>query len=711
MSANFTRTIFVSPRGNDFNDGLSMDKPIRTLAKAAQLAPSDGEAVLLEGNCVHEGMLQFTNITGVTIGGYGPGQPVIRSGNQSGVVFENCRDMTLTGVKLIGAGWKVLNNSHGVLVRGSGRVLVQNVEVTGYHAAGIEVHSSKDVRIIGCFAHDNASVGIYSGGTPESENVTIAFCKAYDNAGDYAVRGNHSGNGIVIGNTNHSVVEFCEAAGNGWAQRQTNVNGPVGIWCCVGARDVVFRWNIARHNRTQPGAIDGDGLDIDGEVRDGLMEYNYTYGNEGAGYLLCEYWGTASDVLWENNRMRYNVSFEDAIRIPGYGPLNYSAPRDVPFEKMYVERNLLSAGPKLHAVYNYNLADTVKDLNVTDNIFVTDGTRAINDENDKNTRFENNVALLDNAVREDIAKHAPRLTDARDLPKQPVYAQLQNGNAAEILKREGASAMFVQRPAAAAPQGTTMMMLRMDGLDLEGCDQTGDLRLSYDSIKPGVSTRMSREGDEFYTPLTWWTKGRRNVIRAKARLQSPDVKACLFLRDADGTEQKAYFAGTVAAYGIAELEFVGGDAWGNPGKFVGIRHESGHGSVFVDSIEVIELPADSDYREQSDLNALSQWNSCGDGESGADAILLHGAGSGILRAYPCGGKKLRITASCRTEDGEGLLQARSGGTQQTAAITADSWTTVSVEVQPDGGSVDIGFWNVGRPAGKVLIKEIAIVEA
>ena len=101
------------------------------------------------------------------------------------------------------------------------------------------------------------------------------------------------------------MVEYCETAGNGWAQRQCNINGPVGIWCACDCTNVVFRKNISHHNCTQPGGVDGDGFDIDGAVVNGLMEYNYSYENEGSGYLLCEY---GSGMDWKNNNMRYCIS-------------------------------------------------------------------------------------------------------------------------------------------------------------------------------------------------------------------------------------------------------------------------------------------------------------------------------------------------------------------------------------------------------------------
>jgi len=706
------KTIYVSAKGNDSNDGLSPQKPLRTIEAAMSLGYSPGDSLLFEGGSVFHGNMVFKNLRGpFTVGSYGPGHATICSGNQSAIVFEGCSDIVLVGLKLEGEGWRVCNNSTGVKLVDCQRALVLNVEAAKFHKSGISCIKSKDVRIYGCFAHDNGAVGINTSGRDGiCEDIHIAYCKAYDNAGDHTAKDNHSGSGIIISGTSRCVVEFCEAAGNGWAQRQINVNGPVGIWCCCGCTDVIFRWNIARYNRTQPGTVDGDGLDIDGEVANGVMEYNYTYGNEGSGYLLCEFWGDCSEVLWSNNVTRYCVSFEDASRVKGYGAINISSPQDIPFEKLYIENSLFVAYKNKHSVYNKHIPDSCKDIVIRNNVLVTDGTQAVEAPENPYTEVYGNTEFADDAVRMDIIRHAPLLVEPRDLLKLPVFKMLEDGSCARVLREKGAVALFGERAAKERPVGDAILTLMMDGPDLEGCAYSGDVKLHYDSIKPGVCTRMSSEGSQFIAPIPWWTKDKRYVISAKARLQSPDVVACLFLRDSERNEQKAYFSGSVAEYTTAEIEFTGNDKWFDTGKYIGVRHEGGRGCVFVDSIEFIELDENCSYAVKPNLKTLAGWRIFGDCFEEDSAISLNGFRSGISRTIQNTGKNLTVSAICKVEEGEGMVYIKNGNETEATPVNSEEWQRISVSLDAKEEFTEIGFWNTsGNPYGKVIVKDVKML--
>ena len=732
------KTFYLSPTGNDLNNGLSQSTPLRTFAAALSKGFTNGDTLLLHAApqptstfdpskgqgfaeyktaAIHES-ITLSGMSNITIAPYGAGQPLIIPGAASGITLTGCHHITVSGIKLLGQGWKICNKSMGISIRDCRHVLIENVEVAGFHSAGINVFTSEYVDILGCYAHDNGSVGIATGGeqgenTRRCRHIRIAHCKAFDNAGDYTTRRNHSGNGIVIAGTFHCVVEFCEAAGNGWGQRQTYVNGPVGLWACCGCDDVIFRYCIGRHNRTQPGAVDGDGFDIDGEVENSAIEYCYSYGNEGAGYLHCEFWGTYASKNWRNNHNRYSVSFEDDIRVGDYGALAISSPHEVPMEKLYVENNLFVAG-KAAAIYNRDLKPQVKDIFITNNVLITAGDEAIQNTTHVAMNVEGNDEIRDVAVRDAFVVAAPLLTNPRHLPGLPLYrmleektcaAAIQSGNMAGLFGEHAGAGKKAHAPAPAP--GSRLMELRLYDMDLDGCDHSGNVRLSYDSLRPGVVTRLTGAGSQVHTPLPWWTDRRQHLVRIFARLTAPDTVACLFVRHDNGKpEERVYLAGNTSEYHMATLQFLPDDKWEDPGKHVGVRVESGAGDVLVHAIEFFELPENAPEAAAPSLDSLDNFRQYGDVYEEDGEFVLNGVGAGLclVLQVPPGA----CTVAFEYKQGEGGETAACvNGESRTLPPGAD-WQRATFTADAATGILDIGIFqmNGGLGAASRLLTRI-----
>ena len=92
-------------------------------------------------------------------------------------------------------------------------------------------------------------------------------------------------------------------------------NGPIGIWA-YHSNNVTIQHCIAHSNKTNPNGWDGGGFDFDGGVTNSVMQYNLSYNNMGPGFGLYQYYGAAK---WENNIVRYNISFNDGIEIDSCG--------------------------------------------------------------------------------------------------------------------------------------------------------------------------------------------------------------------------------------------------------------------------------------------------------------------------------------------------------------------------------------------------------
>ena len=136
---------FVSADGDDLNDGLTPETPIKTLSKASSLSLKAGDSVLFRKGDTFVGNLHYSDLEGskenpITIASYGEGdnRPIFTNGNE-----------TLRGGDIVG-----IYNSRGVVVR--------DFKIEAY--ASSSAHGSPAVRGIAYEykkAIDNPNLDIY----------------------------------------------------------------------------------------------------------------------------------------------------------------------------------------------------------------------------------------------------------------------------------------------------------------------------------------------------------------------------------------------------------------------------------------------------------------------------------------------------------------------------------------------------------------------
>ncbi|MBA4148446.1 MAG: right-handed parallel beta-helix repeat-containing protein [Verrucomicrobia bacterium] len=324
-------TYYVSPNGNDSNNGLSTSAPWRTISKVNGVNFAAGDRILFQGDATFAGTISLdandrgTSSNPIIVSSYGTGRATINAGNETGFLAFNTAGITLSNLKFVGAGASV-NTKDGVnFYTGlSGNVkldgiTIDNVEVSGFGKCGVSVGSwnnqtgYRDVRITNVFAHDNLHAGIatYAQVPNVHSNVYVGSCVAYNNFGNPKSSGN-TGSGIVLGNVINATIERCVAYSNG-KNNFAPTEGPVGIWA-YDSSYVTIQYNEAYSNRTGSGK-DGGGFDLDINVSNSIMQYNYSYDNDGAGYLLC----CGNDN--RDNVIRYNISANDG-RKNGYAGIH-----------------------------------------------------------------------------------------------------------------------------------------------------------------------------------------------------------------------------------------------------------------------------------------------------------------------------------------------------------------------------------------------------
>ena len=314
-------TIYIDSRlGNDNNPG-TIKKPIKTISGINDRLKTKPGNILFAGGQVFDGTLLLKNIQGtdsipVVIGSYGKGRPVISGGNNEAMHIENCKNIRITRLTLLGSGRKEGNTTNGLQMIRSSNCVVEDIHAEGFQKSGVDLYNCMKIEVLKVTADGNGFCGINVMGSSRdsSGNILIRDCKAENNPGDPTILDNHSGNGILVGVSGNVTIDHCTATNNGWDMPRQG-NGPVGIWAWM-SDHVTIQYCISYKNRTSRGGKDGGGFDLDGGVTNSLIQYCLSYENEGAGYGLFQYPG-ASD--WSNNIIRYCVSINDARTTEGAG--------------------------------------------------------------------------------------------------------------------------------------------------------------------------------------------------------------------------------------------------------------------------------------------------------------------------------------------------------------------------------------------------------
>lgn len=322
------KSFYISPSGNDSNSGTSPQEAWRTLSQINDMDIPPGYSLLLEGSHTYEESLYLDSLDGnnpenpVKISSYGQGRATIAAGQRHGIYAYNTSGFLINNLIVAGDGMDS-NTGSGIYFFNdlSGNVKLDKVEITnceiyGFRDFGIAIVGDNNnsgftnVKIEGNRVHHILDAGITSIGdfSPTKAGyahagITVKNCEVFDIKG-YDKNGN-SGNGIVLSDVQNSVIEYCTVydCGSG----NTHCGGPVGIW--YWDADQVTIQHCEAYNIRSGTGCDGGGFDLDGGVTNGLMQYNYSHNNDGAGFLAGQFPGARP---MENITIRFNISQNDA---------------------------------------------------------------------------------------------------------------------------------------------------------------------------------------------------------------------------------------------------------------------------------------------------------------------------------------------------------------------------------------------------------------
>jgi hypothetical protein len=309
-----TQHYYVANSGDDNNPGTRW-APFKTIQKINSLSLKPGAAVYFKAGEVFKGTLVIgANKAGsktrpVAISSYGKGMATISSDSLRAISVYKTSHIVIINLKLKGLGRKTGNRENGLAILNSANVKADRLDISGFQKSGLLIDSSSHIYAQGIFAHDNGSAGITVEGRSskkDSRDIKISNCRAENNPGDPTKLDNHSGNGIVVGHCTNVAISACTASDNGWDMPRIG-NGPVGIWCYE-ADSVSISDCLSYKNKTSKGGADGGGFDLDGGTTNSIIRNCFSYGNQGSGYCIFQYWGASA---WYNNIICNNISEND----------------------------------------------------------------------------------------------------------------------------------------------------------------------------------------------------------------------------------------------------------------------------------------------------------------------------------------------------------------------------------------------------------------
>ena len=324
-----TKTYYVSEKGNDANNGLSIRTAWKSILKVNAATLKAGDKVLFEGGKTFKGTIQLDSLDGGTIqkplviGSYGDKKAIIDAGNGRGFLGYNCEGISLVNLVFNGNGVDK-NNQNGIefytdyTKKVLSNIEIDSCEVKGFHKFGILIIGDKsdttgyrNVKITHSIAHENGEAGIASMGKYPAiphKNFYLGYNKAFNNRGILSKTHNHSGNGIVMAGIDDVLIEHCEAYENG-ADNRCTAGGPVGIWLWACKNGIIQ--NCESHHNHAGMTKDGGGFDIDGGSTNCVVRNCYSHDNEGAGYLLAQF---NCPLKFSLNKIINNVSRNDGLK-------------------------------------------------------------------------------------------------------------------------------------------------------------------------------------------------------------------------------------------------------------------------------------------------------------------------------------------------------------------------------------------------------------
>lgn len=315
---------YVSPTGNNSNNGLSSAKPWKTITKVNASSFNPGDHILFQGGQTFTGAIVCpsagTPSAPIVFGSYGNGRATISSGTSTG--FSSTNQSGITIRDLIFTGTSSTNN--GIIFATLDSNVYTNIAIInctisayGYNGiyivtGGVSTGNYQDVLVQGTTVHhcadQNTSDGNHNNGININAqgtghvNVQVLGCVVHHCPGGAGTGG--GGNGIGLFVVTNGLIANCLVHDNG-SSANLGGSGPSGIVVIYSTNVVVANCEV--YSQSTANGIDGNGIDIDGACSNCSMVDCYTHDNFGAGLMLFNF----SGQTWDRNSIINCVSVND----------------------------------------------------------------------------------------------------------------------------------------------------------------------------------------------------------------------------------------------------------------------------------------------------------------------------------------------------------------------------------------------------------------
>lgn len=469
MQAFSSNYYFSSAVGNDTNNGMSVEKPLKSLSEISKLKLIAGDKIFLKKGDVFYGSIELKNISGnegepILISSYGSSdkKPLIDAkGKLNGILIEDCSHIKVSDIEITANGGGVPNYNPnknymrcGVFIttqnegefsditiedlhirdvffeepgfqRGDAEVLTGNGNQN--YGWGIRVISKKaksvlsNILITKCLIENVSHSGIRFTGdyalttqkTKNIKNIRIINNRVIS-VGGPAMQASVAENIEFKGNT-------VDHSGSDDDSRKWGRGSGLWVWGCINA--------LIEHNsfRNANGPGDSAGCHIDFNNTDVVIQYNLSENNAG-GFI---------EILGNNHNCcyRYNVSINDGSRKfiknknLGAGVMitvnGYVGDKKPPIgsSNLYIYNNTIYVNDSLSPEVGF--ANVTKSILIANNIFCLKGHATYDDripfrpENGpiKDVVFKNNLYLK--------ADNWPDASQVMITDKAPVYGNPQ----------------------------------------------------------------------------------------------------------------------------------------------------------------------------------------------------------------------------------------------------------------------------------------------
>ena len=339
----FTPTFFVATDGSDSNDGRAVDRPFRTLQRAAN-AVQPGDVVWVRGG-VYASDVEFrrsgTASDPIVVESY-PGECAVFDGTGLGrwdrLALEGVQHMILRNV--------VLRNSpsEGLLLSHSHNNVISHVRSHDNSSSGMLVMNSNDNLFTHVVMHDNfdAPYGNHADG--------ISISSGNGNHINRCIAFNNSDDGVDTWRSTNTLVERCISFDNGWQGGDGNGFKAGGNGETV---NTVVRYSISFGNRA-------NGFD-NNTGRNVRFDHNTAFGNGGSGFVGS--YGTVRNNLSIGNGRAWGgvesieVSNSWNVGVSGDDAFVNTDPHHVDFLRLAPGSSAIDAGTPIGLSYTGSAPD------------------------------------------------------------------------------------------------------------------------------------------------------------------------------------------------------------------------------------------------------------------------------------------------------------------------------------------------------------------